>query len=79
MCIICNCGEEIGCGVLQNLSFANARLRECEKLLLKYYDDTGNTSYDKLHKLIVRKRRSLGEIEKVMGEINTEFAETNKG
>lgn len=72
MCIICN-NDELGSEYLSNMSKAVKSLKNCEKILLQlsnveniHYDKSLERAknYNKAHKLLVKIRRRLNDVEK---------------
>ena len=73
MCIICNDNEK-GCEYLSEMANAISSLKKCEKILLHLSkskniqfepSEQKAKNYNKAHKLLVRIRKRLGDVEKM--------------
>ena len=64
MCIICN-DPDIGREYLNYMENAIYNLKKAEKALLKLGKKYPKSNYDKAHKMLVKRRKRLGDVEQV--------------
>lgn len=64
MCIICS-DPDIGQEYLNSMASAIYNLKKAEKALLKLSKKYPKSNYDKAHKMLVKRRKRLGDVEQV--------------
>ena len=64
MCIICN-DHDIGQEYLNSIASAIYNLKKAEKALLELGKKYPKSNYDKAHKMLVKRRKRIGDVEQV--------------